>query len=80
MSTTVGSMWNSTKVQSKQASMKGPIGKLGLSICLALLLPTAAPPLVVSAGNLKAELGPWKACPSLVWVKAPKGAVCNHLS
>lgn len=50
--------------------MKGPSGRLGLPICLALLLPTVPLPLVVSAGNLKAELGPWKAFPSLVWVKA----------
>lgn len=54
MSTTVGSMWKRTEAQSP----KGPSGRLGLGICLALLLPTVSPPLVVSAGNLKAELGP----------------------
>lgn len=58
--------------------MKGPSGRLGLGICLALLLPTVSPPLVVSAGNLKAESCPWKAFPCLVWVKArEKGVVYN---
>lgn len=42
MSTTVGSMWKRTEVQ----SLKGPSGRLGLGICLALSDPRCPHPLL----------------------------------